>query len=514
MPSEAIAKNAVIRYISGSRRGLAQSLDQKTFFVIKAGRDDVNIVAPDHQPEPQVIATLHRHGMTYEVEINPGQEVWVNGERVADNRVLKSGDLLELGHAGPVVRFRLYPQGATPKKTLAEALADSIDSAKAEGHSRIDKAGRFLTGFTHDLATQTTVWFRIWMLILITLVIASIVVLVLQNYRFQKQLSSESLRLEGIAKLLEKTGAEAMTRDDLVKLREEMGTQLTEAVQRVETLEARSDATGNIIKHATSSIAFVQGQYGFIDPETGSLLRYLVTPHGILFFTGEDDAEDGEVVKINFSGTAFVVSDKGLLLTNRHIAEPWLMRSEEDAPNIEGMDPKILGLRAFLPGLQAPFETSLLQSDPQIDLAILMIDFDGINVKSLDLGKNIPGVGEEVLVMGYPLGISGMLARAGPNFLEDIDSESELSAWEVVDRLAEQGYIKPLASRGIVSQLSDQYIVYDAETTIGGSGGPVFSLDGVVVGVNTAVMKDFGGSNLGIPAAHAYRLLESISTQE
>ncbi|MGI9316604.1 MAG: trypsin-like peptidase domain-containing protein, partial [bacterium] len=149
-------------------------------------------------------------------------------------------------------------------------------------------------------------------------------------------------------------------------------------------------------------------------------------------------------------------------------------------------------------------------SDPELDLAILKINLGGIVVAHSGLGVRIPDVGEGIIVMGYQLGISGMLARAGPDFLTDIDSESALSAWEVVDRLAEQGYIKPLASRGIVSQLSDQFIVYDAETTIGGSGGPVFSLDGKVVGVNTAIMKEFGGSNLGIPAIHASRLLESL----
>ncbi|MGI9316516.1 MAG: FHA domain-containing protein, partial [bacterium] len=356
MPSETTNKSAVIRYISGSRRGLAQTLDQKTFFIIRAGSEDVNIVPPDSQPEPEVIATLHRHGLTFEVEVNPVHEVWINGEQVMGSRALETGDLIELGHAGPVVRFRLYPKGVTPKKTLAEALADSIDCAKVEGHSGIAKAGRFVAGFTHDLATQTTAWFRFWMLVLITLVIASLVVLVMQNYQFQQQLSSESIRLEGIARLLEKTGAEAMTREDLVKLRQEMGSQLDEAVQRVEFLEARSDATGKIIKQSTNSIAFIQGQYGFFDSETGSALRYLVTPQGILFFTADDGEKSGDIVKINFSGTGFVVSDKGNLLTNRHIAEPWLMKDQDEAPNIEGMDPQILGLRAFLPGQDAALE--------------------------------------------------------------------------------------------------------------------------------------------------------------
>ena len=43
-------------------------------------------------------------------------------------------------------------------------------------------------------------------------------------------------------------------------------------------------------------------------------------------------------------------------------------------------------------------------------------------------------------------------------------------------------------------------------TTHGGSGGPVIGLDGRVVAVNSAIIPEFTGSNLGVPAAEAMRL--------
>jgi len=43
----------------------------------------------------------------------------------------------------------------------------------------------------------------------------------------------------------------------------------------------------------------------------------------------------------------------------------------------------------------------------------------------------------------------------------------------------------------------------DAQTTSGGSGGPVFNRKGKVIGINYAVVRDFGGSNFGIPASSA-----------
>ena len=55
--------------------------------------------------------------------------------------------------------------------------------------------------------------------------------------------------------------------------------------------------------------------------------------------------------------------------------------------------------------------------------------------------------------------------------------------------------------------MSASAVVYDADTTHGGSGGPVLSLDGRVLAVNAAILEDFGGSNLGVPSAEGLRML-------
>jgi S1-C subfamily serine protease len=56
--------------------------------------------------------------------------------------------------------------------------------------------------------------------------------------------------------------------------------------------------------------------------------------------------------------------------------------------------------------------------------------------------------------------------------------------------------------------VSDATIAYDAETTHGGSGGPVLDIDGEVVAVNSAILPEYGGSNLGVPVEEVRRLLE------
>ena len=76
-----------------------------------------------------------------------------------------------------------------------------------------------------------------------------------------------------------------------------------------------------------------------------------------------------------------------------------------------------------------------------------------------------------------------------------------------IAELARRGVISPVITQGGLNEVRDRRLVYDAETTSGGSGGPVFGPDGRVVGVNFAVTRDFGGSNFGVPIRFAQELL-------
>jgi S1-C subfamily serine protease len=52
-------------------------------------------------------------------------------------------------------------------------------------------------------------------------------------------------------------------------------------------------------------------------------------------------------------------------------------------------------------------------------------------------------------------------------------------------------------------------IVFDAQTTHGGSGGPVLSRTGQVVAVEYAVLAGFGGNSFGVPVRYAIELLKT-----
>jgi S1-C subfamily serine protease len=173
----------------------------------------------------------------------------------------------------------------------------------------------------------------------------------------------------------------------------------------------------------------------------------------------------------------------------------------------QGWVPVMRRLLAYLPGLAEPLTLRVVATSDSADLAVLHPERGGRSLAALPFADALPQPGEEVIVLGYPLGIRALVARADQRFVAELRRDSTADFWTVAERLARGGQISPLASRGIVSQVSPAAVVYDAETTVGGSGGPVLSLRGEVLAINAAILPEFGGSNLGVPARQAVTLL-------
>jgi len=191
------------------------------------------------------------------------------------------------------------------------------------------------------------------------------------------------------------------------------------------------------------------------------------------------------------------------------VALPWEGNTGAGTFAAMDMEPVMVRFVIYFPGMIDAIPVELLSASEQADLALLKYEAE-IAPTGLRLADSVPAVGDEVIVMGYPTGLRSLLAQSGPDFIEELAKTKNTDFWDVAARLAEGGHIAPLASRGIVGQVTPSVIVYDAETTHGGSGGPVLDTNGNVVAVNAAILPEYGGSNFGVPAAKVRILLDSI----
>jgi S1-C subfamily serine protease len=92
--------------------------------------------------------------------------------------------------------------------------------------------------------------------------------------------------------------------------------------------------------------------------------------------------------------------------------------------------------------------------------------------------------------------------------VENIVSMSHGNPSEVIEELARRKLIRPLVTQGHIGDVLTDRIIYDAQTTSGGSGGPLINREGRVIGVTFAVVKNFGGSNFGVPIRYAQTMLK------
>ena len=212
------------------------------------------------------------------------------------------------------------------------------------------------------------------------------------------------------------------------------------------------------------------------------------------------------VQRTRISGTGFVVA-QGLIATNRHVAEPWYGDPETDALVAKGATPRLEKMVAYFPGSPAPINLTPAALSLDGDLAIMrMEDASALNLRPLPLAIDKPNAGELVAVVGYPMGVLGMMAKAPtPVYArlayrrDDQGAASELAALSL---------IRPSATCGHLGDVVGDKLIYDAPTAHGASGGPVFNSRGEVIGVNAAYIDGFAGGTLGVSAQSLKPLIE------
>ena len=505
----------VVVFLDGKRRGRTQRLSGERISIgtqqgacIRLPQDE--LPADLAQGTSGDLAVLERRGLTYQLRGKPGVDIWVNGEPTSEI-VLASGDVLEIGEGGPVLRFRLYQPGTPAYKSMREAFSDCLDCARYSDRGIGGQTALFLAGSLSQLGRETSPKVRLTLLLVLIVIVFGLGWMWFKGFQLQRRLESELARVQGMADLVQKVEPGVMLVPDR---QAELESRLSQSLERIEALESRLAAPARVITAASRSVVFLQAGYGFLDPETGAPLRFagaeangqpLTDPQGNPLMTLEGE---GPEVIILLTGTGFVASKSGLVITNRHIATPWEADDAARQLVAMGLQPQFKRLIGYLPGLPDSFELSVLNLSESSDVALLQAQGLPPGVEPLAFATALPEAGDNVVVLGYPAGIQALLARIDPTQMKAIVGEGKVDFWSVVQRLSSGGHISPLASEGIVGQVSSSAVVYDAETTHGGSGGPVLDMEGRVVAVNAAGLETFGGSNIGVPAAQAISLID------
>lgn len=292
--------------------------------------------------------------------------------------------------------------------------------------------------------------------------------------------------------------------------------QLSAVETRLQRLENEDTFAQTIIRSYEPSVCLIHVVVGFRDHTTRLPLHYAgITSDGdpitdehhnpLLGITGS-----GPEVHLDVFGTGFLVSNKGEILTNHHVAEPWWKNDDLKDMIDEGVDPTIIVMVAYFPNVAHGISVSTEKISSDADVAVLKgnVSEPGIKQVAVADGRGSAVSGEAVVLLGYPTGLDAILARTGEKTLESIVTDSKGDPEQVVEELARRHLIHPVVTQGHIGDILPDKIVYDAQTTSGGSGGPLFNTEGKVIGVNFAMVRDFGGSNFAIPIAYAKPLLK------
>ncbi len=163
-------------------------------------------------------------------------------------------------------------------------------------------------------------------------------------------------------------------------------------------------------------------------------------------------------------GSGFIISPDGYIVTNNHVIET----ADE------------ISIELFTGG---ELDAKLIGRDPRTDIALLKVESDTplpfVTFGDSDLAR----VGDWVMAIGNPLG-QGFSVSAG--------------IVSARNRTLQGSY--------------DDFIQTDAAINRGNSGGPLFNMDGEVVGVNTAILSPNGGS-IGIGFAMSSAVVEQVISQ-
>jgi len=295
-----------------------------------------------------------------------------------------------------------------------------------------------------------------------------------------------------------------------------LNNQLAAIDGRIQKLETEGRVAQTIIQTYEASVCLIHVELAFRDRATGSRLHYAALKSNGQPTTDEHNnpltslTGSGPEVRWDIFGTGFLSSAIGQILTNHHVAEPWWQNDDMKEMLGQGVEPVILDMEAYFPGVDHGIAISTQKISSAEDVAVVKGNVSQLRIKPIALAAGRRGAvsGGAVVLLGYPTALDAILARIGPETLRSITTPAKGDLKKVLAELARRNLIRPIATQGHIGVVLPDRIVYDAQTSSGGSGGPLFNNEGKVIGINLAVLREFGGSNFAIPVRYGTSLLK------
>lgn len=215
-------------------------------------------------------------------------------------------------------------------------------------------------------------------------------------------------------------------------------------------------------------------------------------------------------VHVRVSGTGFVVAD-GIVASNKHVLQPDFDDPEAVRFIRAGAKPRPEKIVAFFPGVDEPIRLEEIRAADSADLAIARLGQSAASPQliPIPLASSPSAPGDSVVVIGYPMGVAGMVAKSPRTTYERLALAT--GTVNIAHDLAALSLIRPSATFGHVGDLVGDKLLYDAQTAQGGSGGPVFNARGEVIAINSGYIKGFAGGTLGISAEDLRSLLRAAT---
>ncbi|MHC4698359.1 MAG: trypsin-like peptidase domain-containing protein [Planctomycetota bacterium] len=486
---------AQLLHLSGPYRGRTVTYAKQNLLVGTASGADVHFPIGQQIAERHAEVAFAEEGRSFSLKARDGK-VSVNGREV-HSVALNHGDLLELGVGGPKLRFRVCVDPGRPCKPIRLTLSDAREVGGESGLVACTHTLR------HDLLSHSSRKVQVGFLIALLVIVAAVAFLGASLGGRQTAREQEALR-QGMAEGYE--NELAVLRERMEEFRhqqagqasreevEELRADLARRAGVVDQLVQRNAALKTVLEVYSHGVCLVHGIYTFKYRQDDQLLQVVDI--------------DGDPLHVEYIGSGFLATTAGHVITNRHVAEPW-WNNETAAPLLDqGLIPEFVVLTASFPGRQpitVDPSTIRLGAD-EVDTAVFEVQASDVPVLPLHSGGLDAARGGRVIVLGYPTGLNGILARAESDLISEVLTNATDTQSLIVE-LAQRGAISPVITQGALNEVKERRLVYDAETTSGGSGGPVFGPDGTVIGVNFAITPDFDGSNFGVPIEFARKLL-------